>query len=599
MEERVQLLDATLRDGSYCVDFQFTAADTAILVGMLDSAGVGFIELGHGSGTFNHKAPPQFQSATRQAMKDEEYLAAARKSATRAKLGIITGPFGTDDMHVVAEHGLDFVRLACMANKALDPANLQMCERAKSLGLLFSVNLMQTVAITPTQLVEIALAYAKSGCDWFYVVDSAGGLLPASVTEYVRRVREATNITVGFHAHHNSGLAIANCLAAIEAGATMVDGTLQGLGRDVGNAPTEQLLLMLQRIGYEREINIEQVCHAGDLVRGLLLDKGNDPTYYASGSSEVHSSNVEALVAFAHSRGLGARSLLAAIGHGDVKLIGSAMKTFPEEILGPACARSSKMSELEPRQEVIEILGEDIARASSTSLPVLADVLFARAAKWHRSSVLHLVPAAQFPFHGPLPWELDRWCGITVGIDQLGSLDFGDRQPDQLVIDAALGSVANAIPDRFSDILIDAAITLAGLCPGAWLACSDPAVAAQLTARGARNVAGPDQPVGATNTVILVGYKDPPAMPGKRLLRPGIATAIAARIATVLDLRERLAEGSVLELVDPIFVAGTGQVVVDDPSCPSTVIDGAGRATDVTSAATMRARTLMRGRGRL
>ena len=42
----VRLLDATLRDGSYCVNFQFTAADTAVLVGMLDEAGVGFIEIG-------------------------------------------------------------------------------------------------------------------------------------------------------------------------------------------------------------------------------------------------------------------------------------------------------------------------------------------------------------------------------------------------------------------------------------------------------------------------------------------------------------------------------------------------------------------------
>src|ERR1041385_2482226 len=149
MGARVRLLDATIRDGSYCVDFQFTAADTAIVIALLDAAGVGFIELGHGSGTFHHKAPANIRSATRQAATDEAYFAAARAAAPHAKIGVITGTFGKDELHTLVEHRIDFVRMAVMADKALDPANLAMAERAKSLGLTFSVNLMQTVAITP------------------------------------------------------------------------------------------------------------------------------------------------------------------------------------------------------------------------------------------------------------------------------------------------------------------------------------------------------------------------------------------------------------------------------------------------------------------
>jgi isopropylmalate/homocitrate/citramalate synthase len=156
MKQRVRLVEATLRDGSYCVNFQFTAADTAVVVGALDAAGVGFIELGHGMGTFNHKAPPHFKSKTRQAATDEEYLVAARKCASKSKLGVITGPFGTDYLDMIATHKLDFVRMACMADRALEPANIKMLERAKSLGLMFSVNLMQTTAITPARSAEIA-----------------------------------------------------------------------------------------------------------------------------------------------------------------------------------------------------------------------------------------------------------------------------------------------------------------------------------------------------------------------------------------------------------------------------------------------------------
>ena len=618
MSKAVRLLDATLRDGSYCIDFQFTAADTAVLVGMLDAAGVGFVELGNGSGSFNHKAPPHFRTKVRQAASDEDYFAAARKCAKRSKLGIITGPFGMDDLPMLAQHKFDFVRMAVMADKALEPINLKMAERAKSLGLTFSVNLMQTTAITPARAAELAIEFAKAGTDWFYIVDSSGGLLPQAVTEYVSRVRDASDITIGYHAHHNSGLAIANCLAAIEAGATMVDGTLQGLGRDVGNAPTEQLLFMLQRIGHERGIDVESVSHAGDLVRGLLLEKGNDPTYFAAGASEIHSSNVEALVQFAVQRGLGARSLLAAISQGDVKLIGAGMKSFPEEVVGPACARATPIRDATPTRELVEVLGEDIARASSRSLVVLADVLYARAAKWHKRRVLHLVPAADLPFAGPVPWDLDKICGITVGVtaDDLRNIDFGDRAPEVIVSDPALGDAvpgaATSLRDAFIPVVADAAAVLAAVCldGGArvFVACSDAAIASALHDKRLRVIGPADgdswiADVQPSDTVIVAGHRDVPAnlaalaQRGTRLLRPAIAPAIAARVATLLDLRGRLANGRGQHLVDPIFVPAAGQAVVDDPSCPTTVLAGSEAA--VAAAATERARTLARGRGRL
>ena len=626
----------TLRDGSYCVDFQFTAADTAVIVGMLDAAGVGFIELGHGSGTFNHKAPPQFRSKTRQAARrTRSTLAVARKCATRAKLGVITGPFGTDDLGVIAEHRFDFVRLACMADRALEPANLKMAERAKSLGLTFSVNLMQTVAITPARVAEIAREFSKAGADWFYIVDSSGGMLSQVVSEYVARVRDAnTGVTIGFHAHHNSGMAIANSLAAIEAGATLVDGTLQGLGRDVGNAPTEQLLLMLQRCGHERAIDVEDVCHVGDLVRGLLLDRGNDPTYFASGVSEIHSSNVEALVAFAKTRGLRPRALLAAIGLGETKLIGAGMKEFPENIIAPACARTPAALESKPRSEVIDALGAEIARASSRSLPVLADVLFSRAAKWHRTSVLHLVPTEQLPFHGPLPWDLDGLCGFTVGVSrsELGNIEFGDRKPDVLVIDPSLlgeplPAAKSSCVDAFLPVVVDSAVTLATIClqtgSRVWLVCSDPSTAEQLTSRvstaeakatSERRIAvvagDSDEGLAAVkpgDTVIVVGFTDlPPRVTalssnGARLLRPGLAASIASRSAVLLDVHSRLASGTNgNQLVDAMFVPTGSQVVVDDPACPSTVLSRTAGSDDFLSAASERfARSLARGRGRL
>lgn len=74
----VQILDTTLRDGSYVVDFQLTAHDTALIGAALDAEGVPFIEIGHGVG-MNASSNPSMRAAST----DEEYLRAAAESITR------------------------------------------------------------------------------------------------------------------------------------------------------------------------------------------------------------------------------------------------------------------------------------------------------------------------------------------------------------------------------------------------------------------------------------------------------------------------------------------------------------------------------------
>jgi hypothetical protein len=204
-----------------------------------------------------------------------------------------------------------------------------------------------------------------------------------------------------------------------------------------------------------------------------------------------------------------------------------------------------------------------------------------------------------------------------VNRSSISTLDFGDRQPGLLVIDPALGIAplpTSSLIDAFFPIVVDATLALATICTRAgarpWIVSDDPAVAAQLTSRTNARVVGPTDPeawigdVTGSDVVILVGHKTVPpslaalAARGTRLLRPGLATSIAARIATLLDLEERMSRGFNGELVDPIFVPTARQVVVDDPSCPTTLVGG-GNDEQRRMAATARAKTLLRGRGRL
>lgn len=111
--------------------------------------------------------------------------------------------------------------------------------------------LMMTHMAEPEIIAEEAKKMESYGADYINLADSAGFLLPEDVAARVRAVKEAVSIPVGFHAHNNLNLAIANSLAAVEAGASYIDATLRGLGAGAGNTQIEVLAGVLKRKGID------------------------------------------------------------------------------------------------------------------------------------------------------------------------------------------------------------------------------------------------------------------------------------------------------------------------------------------------------------
>jgi len=109
------------------------------------------------------------------------------------------------------------------------------------------------------------------GAEAVYVTDSAGALLPEQVRERVKALKDNLNVEVGFHAHNNLSLAVANTLVAIEEGATRIDGSVRCLGAGAGNTQTEVLLSVMDRMGYDVGIDIYKMMDlAEDVVAPLI-----------------------------------------------------------------------------------------------------------------------------------------------------------------------------------------------------------------------------------------------------------------------------------------------------------------------------------------
>jgi 4-hydroxy-2-oxovalerate aldolase len=306
---QLQILECTLRDGSYAVDFQFTARDTALIVAALEEAGFTWIELGHGVGLNASRSGKGSAAAS-----DEEYMQAAAASVRRARWGMffIPGISRHEDLEMAARHGMGFVRIGTNATQVKE--SKAYIEHARQLGLHVSANLMKSYVLAPAQLAAQARLSESYGAQTVYLVDSAGCMLPEEIRDYVQALRAAVQCPIGFHGHNNLGLGLANTLAAVDSGAMFVDSTLQGIGRGGGNAPTEVLVTLLRRRGIHLGINVNHLMDIGaGLIKPLLQDKGWDSLNIMAGYAGFHSSYLGTILKHAQAHQVDPRDLMVAV----------------------------------------------------------------------------------------------------------------------------------------------------------------------------------------------------------------------------------------------------------------------------------------------
>lgn len=264
----VTICDSTLRDGSHAKRHAYTVDEVRAVAGALDAAGVPFIEVSHGDGlggsSLNYGV----------SLTDEmDLIAAAADVIEHGTLAALLLPgIGTrDELARVSELGVGLVRIATHCTEA-DIAE-QHIATARELGLTAVGFLMMAHMAEPAVLAEQALIMAGAGAEVVYVTDSAGALLPSGAAARVAALRAALpdEVEVGFHGHQNLSLAVANSLAAIDAGASWIDCCICGLGAGAGNTPTEIFVAVCDRAGIETGVDTFALMDAAeDVVRPLL-----------------------------------------------------------------------------------------------------------------------------------------------------------------------------------------------------------------------------------------------------------------------------------------------------------------------------------------
>jgi len=310
----VEILECTLRDGSYVIDYQFTVEDTAIIAAGLEIAGFRMIEVGHGLGLNASNVGKGKAAAT-----DEEYLEVVSKILKSAKFGMffIPGIGRKSDLKRAAEYGMDFVRIGTNVTEAENAE--EYIKYAKDLGFKVTSNLMKSYVLPLRKFIEKAKLVDRYGADIIYLVDSAGCMFPEDIHKYIDSLRKYTSAEIGFHGHDNLHMAISNTLESIKAGARYVDSTLQGIGRSAGNPQTEVLVAVLDKLGYKIDIDLYKTMELGEkLIRPLMRERhGLNPIEIISGYAGFHSSFLNNVYKVAKMYNLDPRDLIIEVSERD------------------------------------------------------------------------------------------------------------------------------------------------------------------------------------------------------------------------------------------------------------------------------------------
>jgi 4-hydroxy 2-oxovalerate aldolase len=308
---RVNVVDTTMRDGANSFSHQFTTDQVSAIAAGLDRAGVGMIEVTHGDGLGGSSL-----QLGRAAHTDPEYVAAAAAAVKGAKVAVlyVPGIATLKELVVAQEAGATAVRVAVHCTEA-DCAE-QSVRFAREQGLEVITFLMMSHMVEPEALAEQAKLLDSYGAHVVYTVDSAGALTPSGVRTRVAAMRGAVACEVGFHAHNNLGCAVGNTLAAIDAGATWVDGSLRGLGAGAGNAATEVLVAALEREGHESGIDLFGLVDVAEDVVAPLMPRAQviDATALTIGYAGVYSTFFLFAKRAAEKYGVDSREILMELG---------------------------------------------------------------------------------------------------------------------------------------------------------------------------------------------------------------------------------------------------------------------------------------------
>jgi 2-isopropylmalate synthase len=333
--EAVKLYDTTLRDGAQREGISFSVVDKLHITQKLDELGIHYIEGGWPGS--NPKDVEFFERARNLSLSNSALVAfgSTRHPKGRAETDANLLALANAGVKVVTIVGKSSARQVTQVLEIALEENLSMIAdsvrylRSRGLTVFFDAeHFFDGYRADPEYSLRVVVAAAEAGADGVVLCDTNGGSIPEQIAAAVAAVKERSGVSLGIHCHNDSELAVANSLAAVSAGVTQVQGTINGYGERCGNAnlcsiiPSLKLKMGIDCVSDEQLAKLTEVAHYVSEVANLVPDPF---TPYVG------------LSAFSHKGGLhvsGIEKWVDAYQHIDPALVGNQQRVVVSELSG-------------------------------------------------------------------------------------------------------------------------------------------------------------------------------------------------------------------------------------------------------------------------
>jgi len=274
--DRVFIFDTTLRDGEQSPGFHLDANSKLRIARQLEKLGVDVIEAG-----FPISSPGDFEACRRIAREIRGPMVTALARAVKEDIDAVWGAIKDAEnpqIHIVLSvSDVHINRKLGMTREQVLRRGAEMVAYARSLCENVQYSPEDAGRADPDYLIETVETMIAAGANVINIPDTTGYCLPYEFGEIVRRTineaRGSEKALFSVHCHNDLGLAVANTLAAVSAGARRVECTINGIGERAGNTSLEEIVMLLKvrqsKLGLECGVDTTQITRTSRLVSEL------------------------------------------------------------------------------------------------------------------------------------------------------------------------------------------------------------------------------------------------------------------------------------------------------------------------------------------
>jgi len=299
---KIELYDTTLRDGAQNEGVSFTVSDKLRIASKVDEVGVKYIEGGWPGS--NPKDMEFFKKAKRLKLNNSKVVAfgSTRRARTKVSEDANVNALLKTDTEIITIFGKSWdlhvkevLRVTLDENIELIQDTISYLKSKGRIVFYDAEHFFDGYVRNPKYALKTVSVAEKSGADVVILCDTNGGMITSEVFKTIRDVSEKLKVPLGMHAHNDSDMGVANSIAAVQAGCTHVQGTINGYGERCGNANLISIIANLKtKLGVDciSDISLRELSEVSKFVSEICNLRHMDNQPFVGNSAFAHKGGV-------------------------------------------------------------------------------------------------------------------------------------------------------------------------------------------------------------------------------------------------------------------------------------------------------------------